>query len=116
VQPAFRLKKQIFRCFSMILMCDVKNKKIILMCFQLKSTFEKHNIPHYQTHIELDSMGMTLVKGHFGKSSGGIKVSFLSHSIFKCVLKHNHSNSNDVSNIFTALNLQIPCCIGGASL
>lgn len=34
------------------------------MPFQLKNTFEKHYVPHYQIHIKLDSMGMKLVKGH----------------------------------------------------
>lgn len=94
----FAWKNKFLGVFQWFWCTDVKNKKIILMSFQLKSSFEKHYEPHYQTHIELDSMGMTLVKGHWGKSSGGIKVSFLSHSIFKCVLKHNHSNSNDVKH------------------
>ena len=123
MQPFFRLKKQNFRCFSMVLMCWCKKKvckKIIFMHFQLKSISENHYTQHYQINTKLYNIGMTLVKGHWGKLGRGMKVSILNHSIFKCVLKHNHFNSNEVSKIFTALNLQIPCCLlfftGGASL
>ena len=89
MQPFFRLKKQNFRCFSMVLMCWCKKKvckKIIFMHFQLKSISENHYTQHYQINTKLYNIGMTLVKGHWRKSSRGMKVSLLSHSIFKCVL------------------------------
>jgi hypothetical protein len=40
----------------MVLMCLYKNKhekKIILIYFQAKRTFEKHDISQYQTHLKL---------------------------------------------------------------